>query len=279
LLYASKPYPDLNEVQGQLSAKRALLIAAAGAHNLFRLYNNTPTSKTLCSWPHGDVIYLLLETNAQGLAMTAAKLRIDLSLGLIEVEGSEAFILELYSDFKERISHPAPLAIQSSKAVIGESSDSVEPETLETYKAAAAPKASPAPNVATKTAATNGARKPKRSRKEEPKLLTDLDLNQGKLGRLKEFHAKYAPKTNMEQNVIFTYFLKDGLGLDEISEDHLFTCYRTVGIKIPKALRQSVLDTAQTRGWVDTDATGLIRLTTVGRNHIEHDIAKNADAA
>ena len=42
LLYASKPYPDLNEVQGQLSAKRALLIAAAGAHNLLRLWNNNP---------------------------------------------------------------------------------------------------------------------------------------------------------------------------------------------------------------------------------------------
>jgi magnesium chelatase family protein len=45
LLYASKPYPDLNEVQGQLSAKRALLIAAAGAHNLFSLWNNTPQEK------------------------------------------------------------------------------------------------------------------------------------------------------------------------------------------------------------------------------------------
>lgn len=35
LLYVNKPYPDLREVQGQLAAKRALLIAAAGAHNLF----------------------------------------------------------------------------------------------------------------------------------------------------------------------------------------------------------------------------------------------------
>src|SRR5471032_3305482 len=46
LLYASMPYPDLNEVQGQLSAKRALLIAAAGAHNL--LFSGPPgTGKTL----------------------------------------------------------------------------------------------------------------------------------------------------------------------------------------------------------------------------------------
>ena len=46
LLAASKPYPDLNEVQGQVGAKRALLIAAAGAHNL--LLSGPPgTGKTL----------------------------------------------------------------------------------------------------------------------------------------------------------------------------------------------------------------------------------------
>ncbi|KRP47291.1 magnesium chelatase family protein [Pseudomonas libanensis] len=46
LLYSNKPYPDLSEVQGQLAAKRALLIAAAGAHNL--LFSGPPgTGKTL----------------------------------------------------------------------------------------------------------------------------------------------------------------------------------------------------------------------------------------
>jgi magnesium chelatase family protein len=42
LLHVSKPYPDLSEVQGQTAAKRALLVAAAGAHNLLMLYSNTP---------------------------------------------------------------------------------------------------------------------------------------------------------------------------------------------------------------------------------------------
>ncbi|PWB32683.1 magnesium chelatase [Pseudomonas sp. SDI] len=46
LLLHSRPYPDLCEVQGQLAAKRALLIAAAGAHNL--LFSGPPgTGKTL----------------------------------------------------------------------------------------------------------------------------------------------------------------------------------------------------------------------------------------
>ncbi|MCU1725514.1 YifB family Mg chelatase-like AAA ATPase [Pseudomonas sp. 7P_10.2_Bac1] len=46
LLHMSKPYSDLSDVQGQLSAKRALLIAAAGSHNL--LFTGPPgTGKTL----------------------------------------------------------------------------------------------------------------------------------------------------------------------------------------------------------------------------------------
>ncbi|AKA21642.1 YifB family Mg chelatase-like AAA ATPase [Pseudomonas chlororaphis] len=46
LLLQDRPYPDLSEVQGQLAAKRALLVAAAGAHNL--LFSGPPgTGKTL----------------------------------------------------------------------------------------------------------------------------------------------------------------------------------------------------------------------------------------
>lgn len=46
LLQVSKPYPDLSDVQGQQSAKRALLVAAAGSHNL--LFTGPPgTGKTL----------------------------------------------------------------------------------------------------------------------------------------------------------------------------------------------------------------------------------------
>ena len=46
LVLHSRPYPDLSEVQGQQAAKRALLVAAAGAHNL--LFTGPPgTGKTL----------------------------------------------------------------------------------------------------------------------------------------------------------------------------------------------------------------------------------------
>ncbi|WP_028695595.1 YifB family Mg chelatase-like AAA ATPase [Pseudomonas cremoricolorata] len=46
LILNPQPYPDLSDVQGQIAAKRALMIAAAGAHNL--LFTGPPgTGKTL----------------------------------------------------------------------------------------------------------------------------------------------------------------------------------------------------------------------------------------
>ena len=47
LLRQVQPYPDLAEVQGQLAAKRALLVAAAGSHNLLMLCVNTPYRLTI----------------------------------------------------------------------------------------------------------------------------------------------------------------------------------------------------------------------------------------
>lgn len=202
--------------------------------------------------------------------MSVAKLKIDLSQGMIEVEGSEALILELYSDFKDRFKH---MPISSIQPKLSPTEVGMDVPQAEPIAALPAPTAPAKVTTATKSS-TSAPRKVKRPSKEEPKLLSDLDLNQGPLGRLKEFHAKYAPKTNMEQNLIFTYFLRDGLGLEEISEDHLYTCYRAVSVKVPKALRQSVLDTANTKGWLGTDSTGTIKLTTAGRNHIEHDMEK-----
>lgn len=35
--------------------------------------------------------------------MTATKLRIDLKQGLLEVEGTDQFVREIYSDFKDRL--------------------------------------------------------------------------------------------------------------------------------------------------------------------------------
>lgn len=199
--------------------------------------------------------------------MTAARLRIDLSQGLIEVEGSEGFILEIYGDFKEKLAQSSSTTTRAITQAVAAPSHPAGPANTPSIASGTRK-----PAQSTKAGPSVSAKKQKR----EPKFLGDLDLTLGKLGRLKDFYAQYAPKTNMENNLIFTYYFNEGQGIDEITEDHLMTAYRTVGVKIPKALRQSVLDTSSTRGWVDTDSSCAVRLTVSGRNHIEHDMVKSS---
>lgn len=57
LMRVTPPYPDLSEVQGQAAAKRALLVAAAGAHNLLIMYTNTPClARSWCKVPTKDYL-------------------------------------------------------------------------------------------------------------------------------------------------------------------------------------------------------------------------------
>lgn len=67
LLKQTAPYPDLSDVQGQIAAKRALLIAASGAHNI--LFSGSPgTGKTLLASRLPGILPALTEAEALEVA-------------------------------------------------------------------------------------------------------------------------------------------------------------------------------------------------------------------
>lgn len=194
--------------------------------------------------------------------MPSAKLKIDLTHGVIDVEGSEDFVLAVYKDFKEKLDRlraPAP-----AKQPHGEGSTGAH-----TNQQAAAP-----------AKAAAGGSKPKRSGKPTPTIVKDLDLSGGgNCERLKDFYAKYETKTNFERNLVFIYYLQHKLGMSGIKVDHVFSCYRDVpGVKAPEALRQSLLDTSNRRGWLDTSDTEDIKVSIAGVNFLEHDMPKKGSA-
>lgn len=197
------------------------------------------------------------------------KLRMDLGQGVIEAEGSEEFVKSLYADFKEQLASarvppksPAPTGHQPPAAPL--QSDARESSRKPAKKAA-------------KKAPANGAGKPKK--RAALGIVKDLDLSRGKNGRLKEFYAKYEVKTNFERNLVFVYYMEHELGLEGITCDHVFTCYRDVGAKLPTALKQSLADTSSRAGWLDTSDMGNIRVSTPGVNHLEHDLPRKATDA
>lgn len=192
-----------------------------------------------------------------------SKLRIDLSHGLIEVEGAESFVLSVYNDFKGRFTE------------VGGKFDPQSIATAVDHPAAAAPK--PKAKKARAKAAGNGATaKPKGRSRENGTLLKDLDLTNSKQGRLKDFHAQFDAKSAPDHNLVFAYYLQHKLGLTGITPDHFYTCYREVSVRVPGALRQSLFNTANRNGWLNTADMENIVVTTRGMNHLEHDLPKKA---
>ncbi len=178
-----------------------------------------------------------------------SKLRVDIPGGTLEVEGSEEFVKQIYEDFKERLG-------------------TLRPKGQEPRKPAAA-------RTPRKQNSSPSGTKPKP--KSPPALLKHLDLSGGgSLDSLKDFFSRYEHKTNYERNLIFVYYLKQTLGLENLGLDHVFTCYRHTGLKVPKALEQSLRDTAKDKGWVDVDDMDNIGLPIAGINHLEHELLKKA---
>ena len=185
--------------------------------------------------------------------MTTAKIKIDLSQGIIEAEGSESFVMNVYSDFKEKMEASAVTENNSSSADVKQSTPKKK-------------------QAASKKAASAKAKK--KPSGQIPSIVKTLDLSGGSTcERLKEFYAKYEAKSNFDKNLIFIYYLDHKLGLSGITVDHIFTCYRDIpGIKVPEALRQSLLDTNNRKGWIDTSDTDNLKVTTPGVNYLEHDM-------
>jgi hypothetical protein len=115
-----------------------------------------------------------------------------------------------------------------------------------------------------------------KTKAKRPSIVGDLDLSKkGSKLSLKEFYAQYAPKSNLERNLIFCYYLQNIKKQSPITVDHVYTCYRDISkLKIPVALSQSLIDTAGLKGWLDTGSLEDISVTVHGINYIEHDMQK-----
>jgi len=187
--------------------------------------------------------------------MSSTKLKIDLSQGIIEAEGTEEFVLTIYSDFKDKL-------VTESNIPKGKSENtSATPKNKKTLKA--------------KTKVTSKLKNSTPKSSATPTFSKDLDLSGGSNKSLQEFYSKYSPKNNMEKNLTFAYYLQHVVEETPITLDHIFTCYRHMKFKVPKALHQSLVDTARRNGWLDTSSTSDIKVPISGMNYLEHDMEKS----
>jgi hypothetical protein len=182
-------------------------------------------------------------------------LKIDLRNGLLEVEGEETFVREIYQNHKESIMKKIDLPKKENRLC-----DELDSISL------------PTENVLGKKENIKKVAS-KRKGKESYKIIKDLDLaTKNNRESLKEFYSKKSPANAMEKNTVFVFYLQNKLGIQEISLNHIYTCYVNLNERIPKALRQSLIDTSARKGWINTESLEKITITVHGENLVNHDL-------
>jgi hypothetical protein len=105
-----------------------------------------------------------------------------------------------------------------------------------------------------------------------PTMLKDLDLAPKAKTSFKDFVAEKNPKSQDDKNAVSVYYLAQEAGVSPITTDHVFTCYRVAGWKIPPSLVMSLRLTASKKAYIDTANSQSILLTNHGINRVEHDL-------
>jgi hypothetical protein len=123
--------------------------------------------------------------------------------------------------------------------------------------------------------ATKGKKKAAAKGIESHNLVTDLDLSgTDTVSALKDFYKEKKPASAQECNVVFIYYLKKMLKIDKVGIEHVYTCYKAVGTKVPGRLYQNLLDTRKVKGWIITENMDDLRIGTLGENFVEKELPK-----
>jgi hypothetical protein len=190
-----------------------------------------------------------------------SKLHIDLSQGVVDVEGDTDLVREIYRDFKDQLLSGAPAAQRpQSRPPAGAGQQQANGETKTKGKRRVAPRKKADGDGGASGINANA-----------PKL--DKNLDTSKLGA---FYGQFAPKNNYEKILVFLKFITEELGQDEPNTDQVYTCFKKVGGKIPTAFAQAFHDTSSKRGYIDFNSATDISITIAGDNHF-NDMMKAAE--
>ncbi len=186
------------------------------------------------------------------------KLKIDLKNGLLEVEGEDALVREIYKDYKDVLAHVISRQPETTQHVIDTPSPTEELN---------APKENKKINKTSKSSRSKVM--------ESYKILGDLNLTPPEKKSLKDFIAEKSPsEAGGEMTTVMVHYLQKTLGIENVSLNHIYTCYKNAEKKVPVSLKANVSDIQRRKGWLNTADTDKIRVTTSGENLVEHELPK-----
>lgn len=123
-----------------------------------------------------------------------------------------------------------------------------------------------------KVVTKKGDRKPGKG-KPSYSVIKDLNLKPKSKISLIDFAADKKPSSHKEKCVVCTHYLNRTLEIKNININHIYTCYKDAGWKVPKNFK-NMLHQAGADGWLDTKDGNNLLVTPIGENLVEHDLPK-----
>ena len=186
------------------------------------------------------------------------KLHIDLSRGVIDVEGNESFVKSIYDDFREE--------------ALKNFSPSTKPDQT-TPPPSQAPAGGGAGGKSKKAKANKTLGGKTKSSDYKPKFKSDMDLS-----GVSDFYDQYLPKNHSEKILIFAQFLEKELKITPLTADDIYSCYFTLQHKIdtPQAFAQTLRNARTLKGYLNFTSIKDISVSIAGGNHFNRGLKKNS---
>ena len=186
-----------------------------------------------------------------------AKLHIDLSLGVVDVEGDLDLVREVYTDFKDKLLNEQNFL------------SNLKPERKAEASAVTLQKPKRKRTISKKSSTEENK---SGINADSPKMDKDLDTS-----GLSAFYGRYEPKNNAEKILIFLKFLTDHLEIEPPNTDQVYTCYDAVNERVPKVFAQAFRDASGRKfGYIDYNSPTDLLITTKGNNHFKFDLKKKS---
>lgn len=180
--------------------------------------------------------------------------------GILEVEGSEQFVREVYNDYKNNATltksptlHTANLSNNVGANISHLQNNNSKQENK-------------ADNKKSKKTAIHSYK------------LVDAITKHPNIQSIKTFYEQFESLSNPECVTVFMYCLKKTLQVENVTADHIFTCYRLTNARVPKNLLQAIRDAKSKKFWVDHDNWEDLKINYMGEQAVEQDFARKKAA-
>ncbi|MFL6513943.1 MAG: hypothetical protein ACJ8M1_02860 [Chthoniobacterales bacterium] len=177
-----------------------------------------------------------------------AKLKVNVGDHHLEIEGSEAFVQQAYSEFKELVSKASSPASPSHQQV--------PPGRIISGGTNKSPKAA----------------KAGKSSKGFSRI--DIDLRPSGKTSLKDYVSQFETPSKDELYLLSVGYLTDQIGVKNVTASHIYTCLDELNERIPTHLKQVLRNIKNKKGWIDTSDSDDLTITIKGKNHLKHDMPK-----